>query len=42
MKDQRFKAEIQSIYDEHKENYGYHGIHLELKTRAFRVNQKKV
>ena len=34
--------EIQAIYDEHKGNYGYRRITLELRNRGFVVNQKKV
>ncbi|HEM4157792.1 IS3 family transposase [Streptococcus suis] len=41
-KDKDLKAEIQAIYDEHKGNYGYRRIHLELRNRGFSVNHKKV
>ena len=41
-KDQDLKAEIQSIYREHKGNYGYRRIHLELRNRGYSVNHKKV
>ena len=41
-KDQDLKAEIQSIYSEHKGNYGYRRIHLELRNRGYSVNHKKV
>ena len=41
-KDQEFKAEIQSIFIEHKGNYGYRRIHLELRNRGYLVNQKRV
>lgn len=41
-KDKELKAEIQSIYDEHKGNYGYRRIHLELRNRGFMINHKKV
>ena len=41
-KDQELKAEIQSIFIEHKENYGYRLIHLELRNRGYLVNQKRV
>ena len=41
-KDQELKAEIQSIFIEHKENYGYRRIHLELRNRGYLVNQKRV
>ena len=34
--------EIQAIYDEHRENYGYRRITFELRNRGFVVNQKKV
>lgn len=33
---------IQVIYDEHKGNYGYRRIYLELRNRGFCVNHKKV
>ena len=41
-KDQELKAEIQSIFIEHKGNYGYRRIHLELRNRRYLVNQKRV
>ena len=41
-KDKELKAEIQSIYCEHKGNYGYPRMTLELRTRGFMVNHKKV
>ncbi|MEG3243135.1 IS3 family transposase [Streptococcus suis] len=41
-KDKELKAEIQAIYYEHKGNYGYRRIHLELRNRGFSVNHKKV
>lgn len=41
-KDKDLKAEIQAIYDEHKGNYGYRRIHLELRNRGLSVNHKKV
>lgn len=41
-KDKALKAEIKSIYDEHKGNYGYRRIHLELRNRGFMINHKKV
>ena len=41
-KDQQLKDEIQDIFTEHKENYGYRRIHLELRNRGFKVNHKKV
>ncbi|VNK14214.1 IS3-Spn1 transposase [Streptococcus pneumoniae] len=41
-KDQELKAEIQSIFIEHKGNYGYRRIHLELRNRAYLVNHKRV
>ena len=41
-KDQDLKAEIQSIYREHKGNYVYRRIHLELRNRGYSVNHKKV
>ena len=41
-KDKEFKAEIQEIYYEHKGNYGYRRIHLELRNRGLVVNHKKV
>ena len=39
-KDKEFKDEIQTIYDEHKGNYGYRRITLELRNRGFVVNHK--
>ncbi|EJG38039.1 unknown domain protein [Streptococcus pneumoniae 2070108] len=41
-KDQELKAEIQSIFIEHKGNYAYRCIHLELRNRAYLVNHKRV
>ncbi|WP_438833058.1 IS3 family transposase [Streptococcus pluranimalium] len=41
-KDKALKAEIKSIYNEHKGNYGYRRIHLELRNRGFMINHKKV
>ena len=41
-KDQELKTEIQAIFTEHKGNYGYRRIHLELRNRGFVVNHKKV
>ena len=41
-KDQELKTEIQAIYNDHKGNYGYRRIHLELRNRGYMVNHKKV
>ena len=41
-KDQQIKDEIQEIFTEHKGNYGYRRIYLELRNRGFNVNHKKV
>ena len=41
-KDQELKAEIQSIFIEHKGNYGYRRIHLELRNCGYLVNHKRV
>ena len=41
-KDQELKDEIQSIFTEHKGNYGYRRIHLELRNRGYLVNHKRV
>ena len=41
-KDKELKTKIQAIYSEHKGNYGYRRIHLELRNRGFVVNHKKV
>ena len=41
-KDQELRAEIQSIFIEHKGNYGYRRIHLELRNRGYLVNHKRV
>ena len=37
-----FKTEIQAIFTEHKGNYGYRRVTLELRNRGFVVNHKKV
>ena len=41
-KNQTIKTEIQAIFTEHKGNYGYRRIHLELRNRGFLVNHKRV
>ena len=41
-KNHDIKAEIQAIFTEHKENYGYRRVTLELRNRGFVVNHKKV
>ncbi|WP_125411109.1 IS3 family transposase [Streptococcus mitis] len=41
-KDKEFKDEIQCLYNEHKGNYGYRRMTLELKNRGYSVNHKKV
>ena len=41
-RDKALKAEIQAIYDEHKGNYGYRKIYLELRNRCYLVNHKKI
>ncbi|WP_153297065.1 IS3 family transposase [Streptococcus pneumoniae] len=41
-KDKEIKTEIQAIYNEHKGNYGYRRIHLELRNRGYLVNHKRV
>ena len=41
-KNHAIKNEIESIYTEHKGNYGYRRITLELRNRGFIVNHKKV
>ena len=41
-KDQELKAEIQSIFIEHKGNYAYRRVHLELRNRGYLVNHKRV
>ena len=41
-KDKDLKIEIQAIYNEHKGNYGYRRVTLELRNRGFTVNHKKV
>ena len=41
-KDKEIKGEIQEIYCEHKGNYGYRRMTLELRNRGFMVNHKKV
>ncbi|WP_439822819.1 IS3-like element IS861 family transposase [Streptococcus agalactiae] len=41
-KDKAIKSDIQSIYDEHRGNYGYRRIYLELRNRSFVINHKRV
>lgn len=41
-KDYDIKAEIQSIYTEHKGNYGYRRMSLELRNRGYVVNHKRI
>ena len=41
-KDEETKGEIQKIYYEHKGNYGYRHITLELRNQGILVNHKKV
>lgn len=41
-KNQDIKNQIQLIFREHKGNYGYRRITLELRNRGFLVNHKKV
>ncbi|HHS3321153.1 TPA: IS3 family transposase [Streptococcus pneumoniae] len=41
-KDQELKAEIHSIFIEHKGNYAYRRIYLELRNRGYLVNHKRV
>ncbi|EHZ16742.1 integrase core domain protein [Streptococcus pneumoniae GA13224] len=41
-KDQELKTEIQSIFIEHKGNYAYRRVHLELRNRGYLVNHKRV
>ena len=41
-KDKELKAELQAIFTEHKGNYGYRRMTLELRNRGFMVNHKKV
>ena len=41
-KDKKLKAEIQAIFIEHKGNYGYRRMTLELRNRGYIVNHKKV
>jgi putative transposase len=40
--DQELEKSIQIIFDEHKGNYGYRRIKLELRNRGTKVNHKKV
>ena len=40
-KDHAIKAEIQAIFTEHKGNYGYRRMTLELRNRGFLVNHMK-
>ena len=41
-KDKALKADIQSIFEEHKGNYGYRRVYLELRNRGHVINHKKV
>ena len=41
-KDKNLKAEIQVIFTEHRGNYGYRRMTLELRNRGYIVNHKKV
>ena len=41
-KDKNLKAEIQSIFTEHRGNYGYRRMTLELRNRGYMVNHKRV
>ena len=41
-KDKELKTEIQAIYNDHKGNYGYRRITLELRNRGHIVNHKKI
>ena len=41
-KDKALKADIQSIFEEHKGNYGYRRVYLELRNRGYVINHKKV
>ncbi len=41
-KDKALKADIQAIFGEHKGNYGYRRVYLELRNRGYVINHKKV
>ena len=41
-KDYDIKAEIQAIFTEHKGNYGYRRMTLELRNRGIVINHKRV
>ena len=41
-KDKNLKAEIQVIFTEHRGNYGYRRMTLELRNRGYMVNHKRV
>lgn len=41
-KNQGIKQEISTISQEHKRNYGYRRVTLELRNRGFLINHKKV
>ena len=41
-KDKDLKAKIQSIFTEHRGNYGYRRMTLELRNRGYMVNHKRV
>ena len=40
--DKELKTEIQAIYNDHKGNYGYRRVTLELRNRGHIVNHKKI
>ena len=40
--DKELKTKIQAIYNDHKGNYGYRRIILEMRNRGYTVNHKRV
>ena len=41
-KDKELKTEIQAIYCEHKNSYGFRRITLEMRNRGYSINHKRV
>ncbi|HEM5491702.1 TPA: transposase, partial [Streptococcus suis] len=41
-KDKALNDDIQAIFEEHKVNYGYRRVYLELRNSGYAINHKKV
>ena len=41
-KNEELKTKIQGIYNDHKGNYGYRRITLEMRNRGYSINHKRV